>query len=105
MTDDALLDDALLDRAASTIVPAAIGPAAIVREALARDHPEWAPEFARVLGDLDRAAGGFAFASDAERTAALDAAQADAGFRRLARLVAHGHLANPASWESVGWRA
>lgn len=104
MTDDALLDDALLDPVAKAIAPAAHHPAAIVREALAHDHPEWAPEFAHVLADLDRAAGGFALASDAERTAALNDASADAGFRRLARLVAHGHLANPVSWESVGWR-
>ncbi|WP_062210008.1 GMC family oxidoreductase [Demequina oxidasica] len=104
MTDDALLDDALLGAVARAIVPAATHPGAIVAEALTRDHPEWAPDFARVLSDLDRRTGGFAAASDAARTAALDSLTADAGFRRLARLVAHGHLARPSSWESVGWR-
>ncbi|WP_061963323.1 GMC family oxidoreductase [Demequina aurantiaca] len=99
-----MTDDALLDLVARAIVPAAAHPGALVAEALTRDHPEWAPDFARVLGELDRRAGGFAVADDAARTAALRSLTADAGFRRLARLVAHGHLANPASWESVGWR-
>lgn len=104
LLDCALIDDALLGLVARAIAPAATNPAAIVTEALARDHPEWAPEFARVLADVDRAAGGFALATDVKRDAALYDASADAGFRRLVRLVAHGHLANPASWESVGWR-